>query len=106
MVKKNLVLYGFSGFYHCQRNRLQSTISGLEDTAVVLMEDAVIGTTKTGKIGPYASLIDEKITLYCLSEDLNARGIDQNNLEPGISPISYAKLIDLIENSEKLISWL
>jgi sulfur relay protein TusB/DsrH len=103
---KNLVLYGFSGFYHCQRNRLQSAITGLEDTAVVLMEDAVIGTVKTEKNGPYSSLKDEKITLYCLSEDLNARGIDQSNLEPGISPITYDKLIDLIENSEKLISWL
>lgn len=103
---KNLVLYGFSGFYHCQRNRLQSVISGLEDIAVVLMEDAVIGTAKTEKNGPYSSLKDEKITLYCLLEDLNARGIDQNNLETGINPISYSMLIDLIENSEKLISWL
>lgn len=103
---KNLVLYGFSGFFHCQRNRLQSIISGLEDTAVVLMEDAVIGTAKTGNIGPYASLKGENVILYCLSEDLNARGFDQNNLESGIKPINYAKLMDLIEKSEKLISWL
>lgn len=103
---KNLVLYGFSGFYHCQRNRLQSAIDGLDNVEVVLMEDAVVGTSKTEKESPYIPLIQANVPLYGLSEDIIARGIDPENLSVGITPIDYGKLIDLIETSERIISWL
>ena len=103
---KNLVLYGFSGFYHCQRNRLQSAIEGLENVEVVLMEDAVVGTAKTESESPYMPLIQANVPLYGLTEDIKARGMNPENLAGGIAPIDYGKLIDLIEKSERVISWL
>lgn len=103
---KNLVLYGYSGFYHCQRNRLQSAIEGLENVEIVLMEDATVGTSKTETETPYTPLIRANVPLYGLSEDLKARGMDPENLAGGITPIDYDKLIDLIETSERIISWL
>lgn len=103
---KNLIIYGFSGFNHDQKNRMQTIAVGLEDCAVALLEDAVIGAEKNGTENPYADLINKNISFYCVVEDLKARGMDPQKLSEGISPIGYVDLIDLIDQTEKIISWL
>ena len=79
---------------------------GLENVEIVLMEDAVVGTAKTENETPYTPLIQANVPLYGLTEDIKARGMDPEYLSGGITPIDYGKLIDLIETSERVISWL
>ena len=105
-MSKNLLLYGYSGFNTDQRTRMEEIISELDDSVVVLMEDGTIGTRETGKKSPYSNLIQKNIKLYCQSEDFQARGNDLGSIIDGIKPINYDELIDLIETSERIISWL
>jgi sulfur relay protein TusB/DsrH len=102
---QNLILYGYSGFDGVQMANLTSITKNLPACAVVLMEDAVIGTVTTG-INTYKSLQAAGVGIYCIIEDRQARGMDDHTLIPGIQPITYSKLIDLIENTPRVISWL
>ncbi len=103
---KNLVLYGLSGFYHCERNKLEDIIPNLDDPELVLLEDGVVGSQQSKTDSPYALLLQKGIKIYAVSEDLQARGIDESSLVSGIGPVDYMGLIDLIEGSERIISWL
>lgn len=103
---ENLVLYGYSGYNVHQRKSLTKIVAQLENTGVVLLEDAVIGSLKGGKEHPYSELIQKKIPIYCVIEDLEARGMNSKLLDDKISPITFSELIDLIEEAQRLISWL
>ncbi|MHA1166717.1 MAG: DsrH/TusB family sulfur metabolism protein [Candidatus Hodarchaeales archaeon] len=103
---ENLVLYGYSGYDEYQRKNLASIALKLQNAGIVLLEDAVIGSLKVGSEHPYAGFVEEKIPLYCVVEDLEARGMNSSLLEDGIKPITFSELIDLIEESQRLISWL
>jgi sulfur relay protein TusB/DsrH len=102
---QNLILFGYSGFDTTQLKNLSDLTSGLSDCGVVLMEDAVIGTSTTGN-NSYDAFIKGGVKLYCLEEDFNARGLETGTLVPGIESITYSTLIDIIENSPRVISWL
>jgi len=101
---KNLILYSFSGYNEAQRNQIDQIAPRLEDGAVVLLEDAVIGSTQ--KNSPYQTLLNAKIPVYCITEDLEARGSTIQQLDPRITTLSYGGLIDLIAQSIRIISWM
>jgi sulfur relay protein TusB/DsrH len=103
---KNLIIYGYSGFNPTQTMAITELAASLEDSAIALLQDAVIGTMKTDGPSPYQILIDQKIPLYCSAEDLEARGFNASGLDPAIKYIHYPEIIDLIANSERVISWL
>ena len=109
---KNLILYGQSGFTSCHTTNLAEFVSGLEESAVVLMEDGVNGVVKP--IGaemteghlPYHELIQMNIPIYCIHEDVESRGGNLDNLVSGIKSITYSDLIDKIDEADRVISWL
>ena len=109
---KNLMLYGQSGFLSCYTQNLTEFMQGLEDSAVVLMEDGVngimkpVGTEMTEGHAPYHKLIQKNIPIYCLLEDVESRGGTTDNLISGIKAITYADLIDHIDGADRVISWL
>lgn len=103
---ENLVLYGFSGYDENQRKRLNDIIINLDNPRIVLLEDAVIGSLDVGDKRPYSELLASKIPIYCVKEDLQARGMDYNKLVKEIKSINYSELIDLIEGAKRLLSWL
>ena len=105
-MSKNLILYGYSGFNNDQRTLMENIEINLEDPAIILMEDGVVGVNKTNISSPYAKLLEKGAKLYCLSEDYNARGLNPESIVDGINTIDYAGLIALIDVSEKVISWL
>jgi sulfur relay protein TusB/DsrH len=102
---QNIILYGYSGFDGVHLANLDMITKNLPACAVVLMEDAVIGTSSSG-INTYKALQAAGVGLYCIIEDRQARGMDDKTLIPGIQPITYNMLIDLIENTPRVISWL
>lgn len=102
---QNLILYGYSGFDSVQLTNLVAVSKNLPACAIVLMEDAVIGTSTTG-INTYKPLLDAGVDLYCVIEDRQARGMDDKTLDLKIHSITYNTLIDLIEKIPRVISWL
>ena len=74
---------------------------------IVFIHDGVIGTTNSGKT-PKAilELLNLKIKLFTMIPDLQARGIKQNNLHEGIIPIQYERLADIVDSTDKIISWM
>ncbi len=99
---KHLILFGFSGFDAPSVSELTTTVATLEDSAIVLMQDAVIGSHTSE---PYQNLLTSNTPLYVLKEDLEARGF-ANTLVSGMTLVSYLELVDLIDSAEKVISWL
>jgi len=102
---QNLILFGYSGFDTTQIKNLSDLTTNLPDCGVILMEDAVIGTSTTGN-NSYDTFLKAGVKLYCLEEDFNARGLEAGTLIPGIESITYSTLIDMIESSPRVISWL
>ncbi|MEJ2296721.1 MAG: sulfurtransferase complex subunit TusB [Candidatus Lokiarchaeota archaeon] len=73
----------------------------------VLIHDGVIGISKKGSTPEsIKDLLGLEITLYALKPDIKARGIPLNQLHDKVKIIEYEELIDILESSQKIISWL
>ena len=112
---QNLILFGHSGFDLTNYKSLTKIAYNSTDCVVVLIEDGVSGVINsfgnqneniTSDFEPYKEIHEKNIPLYCVVEDLEARGFEQSQLKSGINPLSYLELIDLIETSDRVISLL
>ncbi|HMF31850.1 MAG TPA: sulfurtransferase complex subunit TusB [Candidatus Lokiarchaeia archaeon] len=76
------------------------------EVCVVLLHDAVIGTTKIG-VTPQSlqDLLALPTTVYVLAPDLEARGLDPNQLLDDIRSLQYDDLVDLLAEVPKVFSW-
>lgn len=101
---KNLILYGHSGFDLHNYKSLTKITNNSAECIVVLMEDGVNGLIKSSE--PYNDILEKNIPLYCVVEDLEARGFETSQLKSGINQLTYLELIDLIETSDRIISLL
>ncbi len=72
------------------------------DDVLLLIEDAVYGAVKSGK----ASAMLEGHTVSVMGPDLAARGISEDKLADGINVVDYAGFVELVENNDKVQSWL
>lgn len=48
--------------------------------------------------------IDSKVSVYCLKEDLAARGLTDRLLEP-VQAVSYRRFVELCTEFDKVVSW-
>ena len=112
---KNLILFGHSGFDLNNYKSLTKITNNTTESLVVLMEDGVNGVIKSSTIQntdatsdfePYKDILEKNIPLYCVVEDLEARGFKSAQLKSGINQLTYSELIDLIETSNRVISLL
>jgi sulfur relay protein TusB/DsrH len=112
---KNLILFGYSGFNLSNYRSLTKIANNTADCSVVLMEDGVNGVIKsltiqnadaTSDFQPYKDILEKNIPVYCVVEDLEARGFETSQLKSGINQLTYLELIDLIETSNLIISLL
>jgi len=72
------------------------------DDALLLIEDAVYGAVKSGK----ASAMITGRSVSVMGPDLAARGITEDKLADGVTVIDYAGFVELVENNDKVQSWL
>jgi sulfur relay protein TusB/DsrH len=105
MTNQTLVLYGYSGFDITQRENLTRIITGIPECAIVLMEDGVVGIN-TREINPFQAWITANIPIYFLQEDAEARGLKPESIQAPFKKITYHDLIDLIEQTPRVVSWL
>ena len=73
------------------------------DDAILLIEDAVYGAVKGGKA---AESLSSCSNLSVLGPDLAARGIAEDKLIDGVNVVDYSGFVDLVENNDKVQSWL
>ncbi len=88
-----------------ERNSLQSCVASLDDKGVILLiEDGVIGATKTDK-----SVLISELALsgrvYALVTDLEARGIIDKVID-GIKLVGYKDFVNLVIEHKANASWL
>jgi len=106
-----LYLFGFS---ERMGNHLENLIPLLKSQltkgskiGLIFIHDGVINSSKKGKIpNSVKILMDLSISLYTMIPDLKARGISLENINDGIRPIDYEELVDIIDVTPKIISWM
>ena len=121
-------LFGYSLFGSNQFSQLVPLVKNqlTKDKAVniVLLHDAVIGTGNKGvtpkslnelldfayqlkNVGTVTGIEPTvQLHIHVLKEDLEARGFTADTLNSRLIPIDYHKLVDIMDESPKLVSWM
>jgi tRNA 2-thiouridine synthesizing protein B len=74
--------------------------------AVLLLEDGVYAAlTQTSVEGQVKGALDS-VKVYALGPDLQARGLSEERVIPGISVVDYAGFVDLAAEHDKVQAWL
>jgi tRNA 2-thiouridine synthesizing protein B len=104
-------LFGFSGLSGNHLRRLlpilKSQINKNEKLGLVLIQDGVIGISTKGKISKHVEeLLGLNVEVFAIKSDIMARGIALENVHDKVKSIEYDDLIDVIDNTPKIISWM
>ena len=106
-----LYLFGYSEMTGTHLGRLlpilNAQINKGSQIGLVLIHDGVIGINKKGKIPEkMEELLNKNINVYAMIPDLQARGIALENIHDKVKPIGYDDLIDILDITPKIISWM
>jgi sulfur relay protein TusB/DsrH len=106
-----IYLFGFSGLTGNQLERLlpilKSQIKKNTKLGLVLLHDGVIGITTKGKISKQTEeLLSLDVVVYAMRSDMKARGITPEYVHDKVKSIEYDDLIDVIDTTPKVISWM
>lgn len=109
--KNVLYLFGYSEMTGTHLERLlpiiKAQINKGSQIEMVLIHDGVIGINKKGKIPEkMEELLNMNITVYAMIPDLQARGIALENIHDKVKSIGYDELIDILDVTPKIISWM
>ena len=111
-MKEELVyLYGFSTrkqvYFNNLLGILKDQISNGAKVAIVLIHDGVIGTSQSGTIpSSLDKLLSLSVSVFAMTSDLLARGIEPNTVDPRIKCIEYDDLVDILVQTPKVASWM
>ena len=109
--RKVLYLFGYSEMTGTHLERLlpiiKAQIAKGSQIGLVLIHDGVIGINKKGKIPErMGELLNLDVAIYAMIPDLQARGIAQENIHDKVKLIGYNDLIDILDITSKIISWM
>ena len=86
---------------------LKSQINKGSKIGLIFIHDGVINATSKGKTPESVNeLLGLNIALYTLIPDLKARGIALDHIHQKVVPIEYDQLVDIIDATPKVISWM
>lgn len=113
MEEKNSIMYLF-GFSSRFETKLRSLLEIVEEQieedikiSVVLIHDGVIGVSKKERTPPVLKdLINIHVDIYAMIPDIKARGLDSKNLQDKVKGINYDELVDILVDSQKIVSWM
>ena len=109
-IKKLVYLFGFSTRKSTSIDNLLNILKEQTKDAnitVVLIHDGVIGTSKKGVMPNSLNLLlNLPITVFAMTPDLLARGIDPNSVDTRIRCIEYDVLVDILAQTPKIASWM
>ena len=106
-----IYLFGFSGLTGNHLKRLlpilKSQINKSVRLGLVLIHDGVIGISTKGKITKQVEeLLGLDVEVFAIKSDIIARGIAPEHIHDKIKSIEYDDLIDVIDTTPKLVSWM
>jgi len=88
-------------------NIVKEQIKHENNITIVLIHDAVIGTSLKSRLPPVLEeLLNLPINIFVIIPDIHARGIDINTIREKIKCISYEQLVDLLVEIPKIVSWM
>ena len=104
-------LFGYSGMTGNQLKRLlpivKSQIKKNTKLGLVLIHDGVIGITTKGKMPKeMGEVLSLEVRVFAMKSDMKARGIAPEYVHGKIKSIDYDDLIDVIDTTPKVISWM
>lgn len=104
-------LYGFSLRKDAQLGNLITIIKEQINIGakikIVLIHDGVIGISKIGKTPlSLIELLELPVEVYAIIPDIKARGIDIQAIQEKVHLIEYDKLVDILSETPKIVSWL
>ena len=104
-------LFGFSTRTGTHLQRLLPIVKKQKERGsnigLVLIHDGVIGTTASSLIPKtLEELLNLGISVSAMVPDMKARGLSVDNLRSNIKPIEYSELVDILDETEKVISWM
>lgn len=108
---KILYLFGYSLNNYKKFNKIVEIIDHQLESDVsmsfVFLHDGVIGLTTNSDINvSLNNFLDLNLFFYVLLPDLKVRGIDPKLLNNKIKKIGYDRLVDLLVENPRIISWL
>ena len=74
--------------------------------AVLMIEDGIYGGLAGSQMAPIVEEMGKKVTLYVLSPDMAARGVDAARLIDGIEGVDYTGFVDLVAKHDRTQAWL
>ena len=111
MNEELVYLYGFSTRKQAYLDNLLSILKDQTDNgssiAIVLIHDGVIGTSQSGTIpSSLEKLLSLSVSVFAITPDLLARGIEPSTVDPRIRCIEYEDLVDILAKTPKIASWM
>jgi tRNA 2-thiouridine synthesizing protein B len=74
--------------------------------AVLMIEDGVYGGMAGTGLAEIVSETGKQVSLYVLTPDLDARGIDAGRLMSPVKGVDYAGFVDLVTSHDRTQAWL
>jgi len=111
-IEKDIVyLYGFSTRKQMYLDNLLGVVREQTENnvniTIVLIHDGVIGTSLIGTIPILLNkLLTLPVTVFAMTPDLLARGIEPKTVDPRIECIEYNDLVDILAQTPKVASWM
>ena len=121
-------LFGYSLF---ETNQFEHVIPFVKNqltkdkaVSIVLLHDAVIGSSNKGEtpkalkelldfayqlknVGTVTGIEPSvRLHVHVLKKDLEARGFNTETLNPRLEAIDYSSLVDIMDGSPKIVSWM
>lgn len=88
----------------------QALLSCLNHTkagdAVLMIEDGVYGGAKGTNLADAVAAKAGSVSIYVLSGDIAARGIDPSRLIEGVNPVDYVGFVGLAAEHDRTQAWL
>lgn len=106
-----LYLFGFSPNKSNQLKRLKQLLDthlvNNKTVGIALLHDGVIGlSTKGFTPDSLTELLNSSFQVFALKPDLDARGISKVVINEKVNLIDYEGLVDLMDSTPRIISWM
>ena len=90
-----------------EKNSLESCLRlAKAGSSVLMIEDGIYGAMKGTRLESTVSGATAELKVYVLSEDLEARGMNPNNIIDNVKVVDYAGFVDLTVESDAVNAWL
>ena len=72
--------------------------------SLILIHDGVLGAISNNLFSNNIKM--NEIQVYAISPDLKARGIRSDRINEDVKLINYEQLVDILDSTDKIISWI